>query len=143
MKTEDSISKNINTAFWIYERCENLNLSIDAARVFVYIHFRIINNLDEDIDYSEIVKVIDFLIDNGKLDVFSEKSMQYNIIEDIPRKMKRLDRYLPKDHGMEVRIFSELNNRVRIYRDRKYRKKMILLYRDKILPSLVDREMAS
>ena len=75
MNTDDFISKNINTAFLIYERCEKLNLPVNAARVFVYIHFRIINNLDGDIDHSEVAKVIDFLIDNGKLDVFSERSI--------------------------------------------------------------------
>lgn len=136
------LDRKINTAFLIYEQCRKLNLPIDAARVFVYIHFRIINSLNMYIDHSEIEKIIDFLIDNGMFDIFSEKSMHYNLIEDIPRRAEKLNRDLREDYDMKVRVLSDLRNRVRIHRDSKYRKKMIALYRDKILPSLVDREVA-
>ena len=95
------------------------------------------------IDHSEIEKIIDFLIDNGMFDIFSEKSMHYNLIEDISRRAEKLNRdLLIEDYDMKARVLSDLRNRVRIHRDSKYRKKMIALYRDKILPSLVDREVA-
>lgn len=136
------LDRKINTAFQIYEQCRSLNLPIDAARVFVYIHFRIMNSLNMYINHSEIEKIIDFLIDNGRFDIFSEKSMHYNLIEDISRRAEKLNRDLIEDYDMKVRVLSDLRNRVRIHRDSKYRKKMIALYRDKILPSLVDREVA-
>lgn len=137
------LDRKINTAFLIYEQCRKLNLPIDAARVFVYIHFRIMNSLNMYIDHSEIEKIIDFLIDNGMFDIFSEKSMHYNLIEDISRRAEKLNRdLLIEDYDMKARVLSDLRNRVRIHRDSKYRKKMIALYRDKILPSLVDREVA-
>ena len=137
------LDRKINTAFLIYEQCRTLNLPIDAARVFVYIHFRIMNSLNMYINHSEIEKIIDFLIDNGMFDIFSEKSMHYNLIEDISRRAEKLNRdLLIEDYDMKARVLSDLRNRVRIHRDSKYRKKMIALYRDKILPSLVDREVA-
>ena len=100
------------------------------------------NSLNMYINHSEIEKIIDFLIDNGMFDIFSEKSMHYNLIEDIPRRAEKLNRDLREDYDMKVRVLSDLRNRVRIHRDSKYRKKMIALYRDRILPSLVDREVA-
>ena len=136
------LDRKINTAFLIYEQCRRLNLPIDAARVFVYIHFRIMNSLNMYINHSEIEKIIDFLIDNGRFDIFSEKSMRYNLIEDVPRRVKKLNGDLREDYDMKARVLSDLRNRVRIHRDSKYRKKMIALYRDRILPSLVDREVA-
>ena len=136
------LDRKINTAFLIYEQCRTLNLPIDAARVFVYIHFRIMNSLNMYINHSEIEKIIDFLIDNGRFDIFSEKSMRYNLIEDVPRRVKKLNGDLREDYDMKARVLSDLRNRVRIHRDSKYRKKMIALYRDRILPSLVDREVA-
>ena len=136
------IDRKVNSAFQIYEQCRKLNLPIDAARVFVYIHFRIINSLNMCLNDSEIEKMLDFLIDNGKFDIFSEKSMHYNIIKDIPRSANKINGDLMEDPDMKARVLSDLRNRVRIHKDSKYRKKMISLYRDKILPALVDREGA-
>ena len=136
------IDRKINTAFQIYEQCRRLNLPIDAARVFVYIHFRILNSLNKDVNETELEKILDFLIDYGMFDIFSEKSMHYNLIDDISRRTKKLQGNSKKDSDMKALVLSDLRNRVRIHKDGKYRKKMIALYRDKILPSLVNRELA-
>ena len=137
------LDKKINSAFLIYEQCRKLNLPKEAARIFVYIHLRIIHSLCGDIDYSGITHMIDFLIDNGTIDAFSEKSLQYDIIKDIPKKMNIPNEIIQEEYSSKAFIFSEMSNRVRIHRDKVYRKKMIYFYRDKILPSLVQREMAS
>jgi len=120
-----------------------LNLPKEAARIFVYLHFRIIHSLCGNNDHADITHVIDFLIDNGTIDAFSEKSLSYDIIKDIPKKMNIPNEIMQGEYSSKVFIFSEMSNRVRIHRDKVYRKKMIYFYRDKILPSLVQREMAS
>ena len=137
------LDKKINSAFLIYEQCMRLNLPKEAARIFVYIHFRIIHSLCGDIDHSNITNVIDFLIDNDRIDAFSEKSLHYDIIKDVPKRMNEPNEIIKKEFCSKAFIFSEMRNRVRIHRDKEYRKKMIYLYRDKILPSLVYREIAS
>ena len=138
-----AVDKKINSAFLIYEQCRKLNLPKEAARIFVYIHFRVIHSLCGDIDHSDITHVIDFIIDNGVIDAFSEKSLYYDIIKDVPKKMNIPNEIIKREYSSKAFIFSEMSNRVRIHRDKVYRKKMIYFYRDKILPSLVYREMAS
>ncbi len=145
MNTDDFISMNFNTALQIHEQCDKLNLSADKARLLTYIHFRLFKNetTEENVslNHAEIAQVVDFLNDDGGSCVSSVNSGCYAVISKIPNKLSALDGHFRKDHGIEIRISSELNNRALFHRDSDFREQMIKLYRTKILPCLTEEEL--
>ena len=144
MKSNRFAEKIFKEAHQIHVLCDKLGLSKDNARLFTYIHYKISSN-NYDYNYFEKedlieIEVLEFLLDNKKINFSSNVSPCFLQVVKIPRKLKELDNHLRERYGMEIRIQSELMNRLRIHTDRKYKSKMMQIYKEKILPHLKAQE---
>lgn len=57
-----------------------------------------------------------------------------NELLDVGHELRSIDRNAREEHGMERRIRSELENRLRLYRDVGYRTKLLRIYRERVRP---------
>jgi hypothetical protein len=111
-----------------------MGFSNDDARLYTYIHFKIsLNNSKDyfDKENSQEIRALEILLQKD-----SEKGPHKKKIVDIQDNIKQLDSQLRENHGMEIRISSELNKRLQFYKDADFRKRTLHTYFSKILPDL-------
>ena len=101
----------------LYDKCESLGYTLDDCRILNYIHQTI--RIHDDDKYFEHPNEID------------EPTLRYMISD---KRFLRIDAEIREQYGMERRLISELNNRLRLYTDKKYRIKMLHIYEKEILP---------
>jgi hypothetical protein len=131
VRTNDFVATHFNAASRIHEICEQQGFSPDDARVFTYIHFRLIKNVgNSNLSHEETAQVIDFIKNKEK-----NRSIGPQLCF-ISQKINRLDTDIRDSFGMEYRIGSELDNRARLHRDTNYRERMMKMYRERIEPEL-------
>lgn len=138
MNTVEFIREHFDSALAIHEASDKLGLSKDDARLMTYIHCQLeMHSGDygffEDVK-SSTVEAIEFLLDKKELDPAQDERI--TLLNEIPKRLSNLDEYLRGQFGMEIRIQSELANRLLLHTNAKYRTKMLKLYREKIIPCL-------
>jgi hypothetical protein len=140
MDTDDFLKTNFDTALKIHKETEKLGYSVDYARLFTYINIKLKDN-DGKYDYFEQkiqleIDVLLFLMNDKKLNFGPIVEKYFQSIQTLPKTLRNLDNTFRQDLGMEIRIKSELINRYRLHTDRAYRKKILEIYKTKIVPSL-------
>ena len=147
MSTNNFINKHFDSAMSIHNRCEELGLSRDYARVLTYVHVKTNEPGNEDYfdkDNLEVVEILDFMLNKKRVafDVRIKPESQKKI-RLIPKKLHSLDAHLRENYGMEIRISSELKNRRRMHSDKEYREKILAIYKKKILPFIGIKKSAA
>ncbi|MBN1982040.1 MAG: hypothetical protein JW795_10940 [Chitinivibrionales bacterium] len=138
MNTIDFIREHFDSALNIHDACDKLGLTKDDARLMTYIHCKLLQH-NNDYAYFEredksVIEALEFLLDKKPLE--ESKDERATAIVDLPKRFIDLDVYLRDQYGMEIRIHSELLNRLRLHTDKKFCEKMMKMYREKILPCL-------
>jgi len=147
MKTDDFLRINFDTALKIHTTTDKLGYSADYARLFTYIYFKLKDN-DDNYEYFEKdnkieIDVLQFLMNGKKLNFGPKVDKYFKSIQTLPQTLSKLDHDLRQDLGMEIRIKSELMNRYRLHTDSTYRKKVMEIYKTKIVPSMKNQKKAA
>lgn len=139
MGTNDFIKKNYATALKIHSTTEKLGLSVDDARLFTYIHLKITKANDVDYFSKENdtdVKALKFLLDVENKSITDSDNNALKAFAKIPKAIKEKDLQLRNELGIEGRIFTELNRRLRMHTDPAFREEIMSLYTNKLLPAM-------
>ena len=147
MDTNDFFRINFDTALKIHEETEKLGYSVDYARLFTYIHIKLKDN-NGKYEYFEQknqleIDVLLFLMNDKKLNFGPKIEKYFQSLQTLPQTLSNLDHTLRQDLGMEIRIKSEFLNRYRLHTDSIYRKKVLEIYKTKIVPSLEKQKKAA
>lgn len=134
-------------AMQIHAVCVDAGIDDEKTRLLTYIHFKIKEN-NCNLDYFESADEtdcasIEIMLGNKKpLKKLTENSGLKGITnalimdhcENTARNIKKMDAVFRNECGMENRLSSELNNRLRLYRDKVFRDEMIKMYQDIVIP---------
>ncbi|MGD9200079.1 MAG: hypothetical protein PVI26_00825 [Chitinispirillia bacterium] len=147
MNTKDFFKIYFDTALKIHETTEKLGYSVDYARLFTYIYLKLKDN-NGKYEYFEQknqleIDVLLFLMNDKKLNFGPKIEKYFQSLQTLPQTLSNLDHILRQDLGMEIRIKSELLNRYRLHTDSAYRKKILAIYKGKIVPSLEKQKKAA
>ncbi len=139
MGTNDFIKKNYATALKIHSTTEKLGLSVDDARLFTYIHLKVTKAEDADYFSKENetdIKALRFLLDVENDNTTESDDNALKAFANIPKAIKQKDMELRNELGIEGRIFTELNRRLRMHTDASFREEIMSVYNDKLLPAM-------
>ncbi len=132
---------NFIDALKIHAICIDNSLSESDARILFYIHCKIsekgINfffesTIEREYDKSAISIML------GKDIKLSDNAEIQHFFESISEKIKQLDTNLREHSGLENRVISELSERLKLYTDENFCKKMVFIYLNLIVPKLND-----
>ena len=145
-------------AMQIHAVCLDAKIDDEKIRLLTYMHFKIKANGD-NLDYFEqaseqdITSIEIMLGNKAPLESMlkGKRSSKRRVVEAIIldhsnstiENIKRLDGTFRKDLGIENRLSGELRNRLRLYRDRAFRKEMVQLYEEIIAPRIDLYEMVT
>ena len=134
-----------NEASKIYAICFDLDITDEQIRLLSFIHLKTIQN---DINYFEnpsLEEVQSLKIMLGDTELAKQILHDNNVdseqiektIENCAKSFSKLDIDLKNKYGMENRISGELKYRLRLYTDSSFRKKILDLYKNKVLPLII------
>lgn len=150
MKQENGRNDYFDDALKIHAICVDLNLSEHEARLLTYMHAKGIES-GLGVDYfrnppEQDAEALEIMLGHSKgslrlpsvitLDEDGHKAL--DLILNISNKINKLDIVLAKELGMENRLSGELRNRLKLYKNQDFCKKMVSLYRDKIEPRIAE-----
>jgi hypothetical protein len=142
----DLMTRYFDDALRIYTMCVNDDLSDDDARLLTYIHVKAcesgkgVEYFDDPSEFDEEalrVMLGDTIIADTLVTAEGEVvSLGGGHASTVSREIFSLDSAFERDLGMEGRISGELRLRLRLYRDKSFREKMVTLYSKKIAPKI-------
>jgi hypothetical protein len=136
-------------AMQIHAVCLDAKIDEDKIRLLTYMHFKTKSN-DNNVDYfshasEKDTTSIEIMLGNkAPLESMVQGNAKHRVIEalvmdhcdNIIENIRRLDAAFRNNLGMENRLGSELKNRLRLYRDETFRKEMVQMYKDIIVPRI-------
>jgi hypothetical protein len=142
----DLMTRYFEDSLRIYAVCGDDDLSDDDARLLTYIHVKACES-GKGIDYFDDPSEFDekalgvMLGDTIIADTLVTQKGEIVSLGDghastVSREIFSLDEAFERDLGMERRISGELQLRLRLYRDKSYRDKMVTLYSSQIAPKI-------
>mgnify|MGYP000904981636 CR=1 FL=1 len=129
-------------ALKIFAICIDNSISETDARVLTYIHSKIIekgNNYFLSPPKEEEL-AITIMLGQHNESTFSEHDIDpraLRLFNQVAKKIQEIDIQLHQRMGIENRLHSELRGRLLIYTDKKYRKKMLSIYTNLIIPQMI------
>lgn len=150
MNNKNGHSIYLEDALKIHAICADLNLSDDNARLLTYIHTKGFES-GLGVKYFENppkqdMEALELMLGRNKgtlrlpavtgFDKSSQKAL--DLIFDLSKKIKKLDNLLESEFGMENRLTGELNARLRLYKDKRFKEKSISIYKQRIAPLLMN-----
>ena len=136
----------------IHAICIDNSLTEYDARILTYIHSKSIESKkginyfleSETIDHENDKQAILILLGKNHDDdqfAYIEQKLDENakkLFQLISSKIKQVDIQLQQTMGLENRLTSELNSRLRLYTDVNFRKSMVAIYTKLIVPQLME-----
>ncbi len=119
----------------IYDYCEKNGLSNDDARILSYIHAKIIESNDKyyfNKEQPTDVAAIELML--GQKENSSINS------DGLRNKLSDLEVPAKSEYGIEKRVSTEVTNRLRLYQKKKYRNKMMGIYKKISHSSILSNE---
>jgi hypothetical protein len=142
----DLMTRYFDDALRIYAMCGDDDLSDDDARLLTYIHVKAcesgkgVEYFDDPSEFDEEalqVMLGDTIIADTMVTAEGEVvSLGDGHASALNREISALDTAFERGLGNERRISGELQLRLRLYRDKSYREKMVALYSKKIAPKI-------
>jgi hypothetical protein len=136
----------------IYAICGDENLSDDEARLLTYLHVKAQESprgLDflDDPDGTDREALLAMLGECTIAETMVSKdgklvSLGSDFFPEMSTSIAAMDAVYRSDLGMENRISGELRNRLRLYCDGAFRKRMVALYTEKISPRIFSCDKA-
>lgn len=137
-------------ALRIHAICVDNGLSENEARLLTYMHTKGCESgkgidyfFDPSMDEAEALEIM--LGERKKplplpavASLDEEGHEAIHTILTIADRISNLDRYLAEECGLENRLSGELRHRLRLYRDRTFRARMIDLYKSNVVPKMDD-----
>ncbi|MFP4163826.1 MAG: hypothetical protein ACLFQB_07995 [Chitinispirillaceae bacterium] len=147
MDQQEPFSAYFDSALKIHAVCADLEYSDEDARVYTYIHAKASETgrgveyfsdpAPEDSEALEIMLGIKRSIEIPSMMTLDEKENEaVELILSISDKISQLDHLLAKECGLENRFSGELKSRLRLYKDKEYRDRMVGVYVNEIVPRL-------
>lgn len=147
MDQEENFSAYFDSALKIHAVCADLEYSDEDARVYTYIHAKASETgkgveyfsdpAPEDSEALEIMLGIKRSIEIPSMMTLDETENQaVELILSISDKISQLDHLLARECGLENRFSGELKARLRLYKDKEYRDRMVGIYLSEILPRI-------
>ena len=141
MKSNEFFSKYLSVGMELHALCDRLGLSRDDAKLLTYIHVKAIEQgrdwAGAEENHDRALEAIDFLLDKQRgVNNASPKDKAVQSLQGIPKALYRTEREARQKFGLEFCVSAELLRRKRFHTDAGYRREMLDLYRDRILPGL-------
>jgi hypothetical protein len=125
---------HFNAVHRVYDLAEHEDCSISLKRLLSYVHFKTPKHFF--INDGTDKRAIEIMLDSSIM-IADELA----IIPQFSDKIKWLDEDLCEVFGMEYRLQSELQNRLRMYTDKKFRDSVLKIYETSILPFITQGEL--
>lgn len=148
MSEEKSFESYFDSAMRIHAICSDFGLSENEARLLTYMHTKSVES-GKGIEYflnpaPEDSEALEIMLGEKKgvlnippiMSLDDESREAIDLILTIADKIAQLDTVLASECGLENRLTSELRFRLRLYKEREFRDKMIQIYKGTILTNL-------
>ena len=137
------------SAMQIHAICVDEGIDDAIIRLLTYIHVKISEN-GNNIDYFEVApprecESIEIMLGLSGFKIQSNDSSEESdkwmvtartFFKNLPGQIQNLDRKINTVYGTENRLYNELNDRLRLYRDETFRREIVDIYKNIILPRL-------
>jgi hypothetical protein len=150
MSQNDSYTSYFEDALRIHAICADSNFSENEARLLTYMHAKASESTNGieyfDSPMQEDMDALEIMLGKSKkkiclppiVDLSKKEQDALEMILTIADRISRLDMLLAKECGMENRLAGELGSRLRLYKDVVFRDKMISIYKNNIVPLLMN-----
>lgn len=126
--------------FKIHAICYDLGYNIETARIMFYIYHQYHQNYKQEKESENAlelmlgIKTIDDEI--KKIPNQAEALKAYNFIKKTVQDIKRIDFEIKESTGIQNRLYGELNQRLKYYKDQIFKTKMRTIYSQEIQPKI-------
>ena len=148
MDTKNFVDHYFDIAMKIHAFCFDQSISKDDAKLYVYIYVKATESMDGtayfEQDCSAEIMALKSLLDHSNSDaIVCEEPLTPEILQElyeayVNRSLRKIERDIQMEYGIETVFQSELLNRLRLHTDEHFRRKHIDIFTNTILPGLLD-----